>query len=316
MVTEMANVQRAPWRLSRLTRKRSAPAAHTGAASRWLESTLEVARWERVRRASARWGVWGAVLGGLLGLVAFAPASWIANVLSNATGGRLILADAQGTIWSGSAVSVLTGGPGSRDARSLPGRLSWVMRPRLQGGPGVSIAFTHACCLNGQPRLVANLGLGRITAHIENAPGGEPGLVGQWPAAWLSGLGTPWNTLDLGGAVRMSAQGFGIEWVQGRIRVSGQAELAMRNVSSRVTTLDHLGSYRLNIDGQSGSGSAALSLSTDEGALQLSGSGTWGPAGLHFQGEARARETERGALDNLLNIIGRRAGDRSIITIG
>lgn len=313
----MADKQRAPWRLSMLGRKRSgAGAANTAAASRWLESTLEVARWERVRRASTRWGIWGAVLGGLLGCVAFAPASWVADILSSSTGGRLVLADAQGTIWSGSAVSVLTGGAGSRDARSLPGRLSWVMRPHLKGGLGVSIAFTHACCLNGQPQIVANLGLGRVTAHIENSPEGEPGLVGQWPAAWLAGLGTPWNTLDLGGTVRMSSQGFALEWVQGRIRVSGQSELAMRNVSSRVTTLDHLGSYRLNIDGQSGNGSATINLLTEEGALQLNGSGTWGPGGLHFQGDASARETERGALDNLLNIIGRRAGDRSIITIG
>lgn len=312
----MANA-RAPWRLSRLSRKRSGAAAgNTAAASRWLESTLEVARWERVRRASSRWGIWGAVCGGVLGAVAFAPASWVADLLSNATGGRLVLADAQGTIWTGSAVSVLTGGPGSRDARSLPGRLAWEMRPHISGGLGVSIAFTHPGCLNGSPRIVANLGLGRINAHIETTPGGEPGLVGTWPAAWLSGLGTPWNTLDLGGAVRMTAQNFGLEWVQGRIRVSGQTELAMRNVSSRVTTLDQLGSYRLDIDGQSGNGSATLNLLTEDGALQLNGSGTWGPAGLHFQGEARARETERGALDNLLNIIGRRAGDRSIISIG
>ncbi len=299
-----------------LSRKRSGAAANTAAASRWLESTLEVARWERVRRATARWGAWGAAFGGLMGCVAFAPASWVADIMSGATGGRLVLADAQGTIWTGSAVSVLTGGAGSRDARSLPGRLSWEMRPHVQGGLGVSIAFTHPGCLSGSPRIVANLGLGRVTARIETSPGDEPGLVGNWPAAWLSGLGTPWNTLDLGGTVRMSSQGFALEWVQGRIRVSGQSELAMRNVSSRVTTLDHLGSYRLNIDGQSGNGSAQINLLTEEGALQLNGSGTWGPGGLHFQGDASARETERGALDNLLNIIGRRAGDRSIITIG
>jgi len=313
----MADSQRAPWRLSRLTRRRSAASpAHTGAASRWLESTLEVARWERVRRASARWGLWGAMLGASLGLIAFAPASWVAGVLSQATGGRLVLADAQGTVWSGSAVSVLTGGAGSRDARSLPGRLSWVMRPQLQGGLGVRITFAHDCCLSGQPQLVARFGLGRVRAHIETSPQAEPGLVGQWPAAWLAGLGTPWNTLELGGVVRMSAHEFALEWVQGRVRVSGQSEVALRNVASRVTTLDRLGSYRLNIDGQAGNGSAQLSLITEEGALQLDGSGSWGPGGLRFQGEARARDTERGALDNLLNIIGRRAGDRSIISIG
>ena len=36
------------------------------------------------------------MLGASLGLIAFAPASWVAGVLSQATGGRLVLADAQG----------------------------------------------------------------------------------------------------------------------------------------------------------------------------------------------------------------------------
>jgi general secretion pathway protein N len=63
-------------------------------------------------------------------------------------------------------------------------------------------------------------------------------------------------------------------------------------------------------------GISLLSLSTDSGPLQLSGSGTWGPAGVRFRGEARASEAERAALSNLLNIIGRRDGARSVISIG
>ena len=59
-----------------------------------------------------------------------------------------------------------------------------------------------------------------------------------------------------------------------------------------------------------------MSLRTVDGALQLSGLGTVSAGGTFFRGEARASEAERGALDNLLNIIGRRSGDRSVISIG
>jgi len=59
-----------------------------------------------------------------------------------------------------------------------------------------------------------------------------------------------------------------------------------------------------------------LQLSTLDGALQLTGSGQWVGSRLHFSGEASAAPDRETALANLLNIIGRRTGARSIITIG
>lgn len=280
-----------------------------GSTTRWLESTLEVARWERVRAAGRRWAIWGGVLGGVLGVVAFAPAAWLASALDSASNGRIVLADAQGTIWSGDAVAVLTAGPGSRDARALPGRLAWTMKP---SGLGLRLGFTQACCLNGEAVLLIKPGLGRVSTRVQ----GGPDWVGRWPAAWLSGLGTPWNTLDLGGAMRLSTNDLAIDWVQGSWHVTGSAELVLQDVSSRVTTLDRLGSYRLSLSGSTPDAPAILTLQTDDGALQLRGTGAWGQSGIKFSGEATAAEAQRGALDNLLNIIGRRQGDRSIITIG
>ena len=58
-----------------------------------------------------------------------------------------------------------------------------------------------------------------------------------------------------------------------------------------------------------------LQLLTLEGALQLQGSGRL-EGRLQFQGEARANPGQEAALNNLLNIIGRRQGERSVITIG
>ena len=50
--------------------------------------------------------------------------------------------------------------------------------------------------------------------------------------------------------------------------------------------------------------------------LQLSGEGRWVGGRLRFTGEARSAPEHQAALANLLNIIGRRQGDRSIITVG
>jgi general secretion pathway protein N len=143
------------------------------------------------------------------------------------------------------------------------------------------------------------------------------GWVGQWPTALLGGLGTPWNTMQLGGTLRLTSPGLRIESVQGRMVVDGKADFEVRGVSSRLSTLDNLGSYRMSLTGDTANpGISNLQLSTQEGALQLTGTGTVGPAGLRFRGEARATVLEEAALSNLLNIIGRRDGARSVISIG
>ena len=74
-----------------------------------------------------RWVVGGALLGSLAAVALFAPAAWLAQAVNQATEQRLMLADARGTVWRGSAVVVLTGGAGSRDASALPGRLHWTL---------------------------------------------------------------------------------------------------------------------------------------------------------------------------------------------
>ena len=280
--------------------------------SRWLESTLEVARWENMRRAGRRWGWWGSALGAASGLLVFAPASWLAASLSSSTSGRLVLAEAEGTVWTGSAVAVLTGGPGSRDARALPGRLGWTLRPQ---GLGLKLQLTQDCCLPAPVGLIVKPGWAAVSVQLLTASGSAQGVVGQWPAAWLGGLGTPFNTLQLGGVMTLRTQGLNLQWVKGRFAMDGDADLSLSRLASRVTTLNELGSYRLSLSG-SGGGAVSLQMQTEEGALRLSGSGAIGPTGVRFLGEATAAEADRGALNNLLNIIGRRTGDRSVISIG
>ncbi len=282
----------------------------TVAATGWGESTLAELSWDKSRGAGVRWAVAGIVLGALAALFLCAPAAWLARAVAAATQQRLLLADARGTLWSGSAVVVLTGGQGSRDASLLPGRLGWTLRPQ---GLGLELLVQHACCLNGVVAVQVRPGISR-TDYTLVPPSG---WVGQWPTAFLGGLGTPWNTMELGGTVRLASSGLRVGSVQGRWVVDGRADLDLVGVSSRLTTLDSLGSYRVSLSGDvANPGIARLSLTTEDGALQLSGDGTWGPAGVRFRGEARASTAEEAALSNLLNIIGRRDGARSVISIG
>jgi len=249
-------------------------------------------------------------MGSVVALAAFAPAAWLAAGVASATGQRLQLADARGTVWSGSAVAVLTGGEGSRDASALPGRLSWSLSWQ---GLGLSVGLRQACCINGELRLAVQPGWSRLRLDLP----ATQGAVGQWPAAWLTGLGTPWNTLQPTGSMQFSSPGLSLESVQGRWRFNGRAELELQGMASRVSTLDVLGSYRLSLAHDPGGADAAtLSLSTLNGALLLSGNGQWVASRWRFLGQASAAPGSETVLNNLLNIIGRRQGALSVISIG
>jgi general secretion pathway protein N len=239
----------------------------------------------------------------LWALAAFAPARWLADAVAGLSGGQVLLAEARGTVWNGSAQLVLTGGHGSKDTAALPDRVAWRLQPRWDGA---AASVQAECCT---PRAI------ELRAHLR--PGGWRLQVGngvsQWPAGVLAGLGTPWNTLQLEGEVRLSTQGLSVEWVEGRPRVDGRAELEALRVASRLSTLRPMGSYRITLQGGT---QATLRLDTLEGSLQLSGTGQWVGRRLHFRGEAHAEPGRESALANLLNIIGRRTGERSIISIG
>jgi general secretion pathway protein N len=227
----------------------------------------------------------------------------------------VLLTDTRGSIWSGSALLVLTGGPDSRDASALPGRLSWTLRPH---GLGLELKLRQACCINGELALRIKPGFGRMEVALLPSPAAQSaGALAQWPAAWLAGLGTPWNTLQLGGVLKLNSQGFTLQSAQGRWHMSGQLEVLLLGASSRLSTLDTLGSYRLALVGDpAASTPTQITLSTFEGALQLSGKGEWSAGKLHFRGEAHAAPGSEAALSNLLNIIGRRQGALSLISIG
>jgi general secretion pathway protein N len=282
----------------------------------------------REARRHRRWATLGAVCGAVVGIVAFLPATLVANAVSGATGDRVVLAEVEGTVWNGSGLAVLTGGPGSRDASVLPSRLEWQLRPRWNGA---AVHLSQDCCMQAGLDLRVHAGWGTTRVEVADAPG--DGVFAQWPAGWLEGLGSLWKTVHPGGLLRLGTRHFAVVRDGADWHVDGEARLEIRQASARLTTLDTLGSYQLVLAG-SGAGAATpaapgaprpaaspgepahLTLSTLDGALILDGTGEIGARGARFRGQARAAPGSEDALNNLLNIIGRRSGATSLISIG
>ena len=257
------------------------------------------------RPGAAPWAwCWaGALVGLVLATVLYVPARWFTAALQQVLGERVLFEDARGTLWNGSARLVLTGGAGSTDAASLPGRLNWLIRPTWTGLQ----ADLQADCCTQQPwrwQLLAQWGGASLVLADS---------LSQWPAHWLTGLGTPWNTVQAEGQLTLSTRGLVLQWASGRVLLAGRAQLDATQISSRLSTLKPMGSYRITV---LGGDTPSFALETLEGSLQLSGSGQWVGSRLRFEGLASAVPDRLEALSNLLNIIGRRDGARAIIKVG
>jgi general secretion pathway protein N len=127
------------------------------------------------------------------------------------------------------------------------------------------------------------------------------------------GLGAPWNTVQPEGVMQL--QTTQLVWHQrgGTTRLNGQAELQLRQLATRLSTLKPLGNYRVRV---LGGDTIALTLDTLEGSLQLQGTGQWQQGRLQFIGEATAAPDAQDALSNLLNVLGQRQGNKSILKMG
>lgn len=258
-------------------------------------------------QAAAPWR--SAVLGVCAGLVLAtlwgAPARWLDAGLRWLTHERVQLRDARGTVWSGSATLTLTGGPGSRDARSLPSRVTWRL---AWTWPGLSLTLSSACCT--PIPLQWHLGMGwnrfELTAQDQSS---------TWPMALLTGLGAPWNTLQTEGRLQWLHTGLHLRWLGGQLHWYGQSEVQLHHAASRLSTLRPIGSYRLTLQGTaSGTTTPQLTLTTLAGPLLLSGQGQWQQR-LRFAGEAMAESGHEAALSNLLSLLGHRNGARSRLSL-
>ena len=250
------------------------------------------------------WVVCGVLVGGLVGVLTQAPAAWLAPLVDHASDTRLQLNQTSGTVWQGKAQLVVVGGPGDNAAVALPGTLSWRVVPTWAG---LRIDLSAPCCTAKPLSMAWAPSWGGWSLRLQD---GES----QWPAALLSGLGAPWNTLELVGQLRLKTEALVLQSSGEKLALGGAAQLDALALSSRLSTLRPLGSYRLRLT--TGVAAPTLALATIEGGLQLSGAGQWTGANWRFVGEASAAPELEAVLGNLLNIVGRRQGAKSRITLG
>ena len=244
----------------------------------------------------------GALLGMVLVLVYCAPAVWLSQAVLRFSGERVILAEAGGRVWAGSARLVLTAGAGTQSAVVLPGRVSW--RAALTG-LGLRVDVQPECCAQQPVRVLVKPGLRQHAVTVQR-------LDLDLPASLLSGLGTPFNTLGFNGRLILRSPALDLRLQGQQWQLQGDANMQLLRLSSSLSTLPELGSYQLAVKGGP---VPSVNLSTTSGALLMNGSGQWQDGRFGFNGEASAAEGYEAALANILNVIGRRDGARTRIKI-
>ncbi|HTN48078.1 MAG TPA: type II secretion system protein N [Burkholderiaceae bacterium] len=240
-------------------------------------------------------------------VVIVAPAQWLAGAVQSATNGRVELAEAQGSLWNGSAVLVLASSaePGASRA-SLPERLSWQLSPWPLLIGHVDLTLSHPSALTQPLAIRAPLFGGTTTLGATTV---------KLPASLLVGLGAPWNTLRPGGILSLSWDRLQIE--PGRL--SGNFSAEWQFASSALTPVSPMGHYRLQTNGIWPG--TQLELLTISGPLELKGNGTIPEGGrLRFAGRAQALPgTDPGVkaqLTGLISLLGRRDGEGALLNFG
>lgn len=223
-------------------------------------------------------------LGGYaLGLVATLPATWVDAGLQRASGGRLRLTEARGTLWAGSG-QIEIRDAGGRAGIAKP--LAWRFLPAslLRGQILCEIELDHAA-----KRLPVAISPARIELADADI---------DLPATAL-GLGVPrLAPLGLGGNVRLYIERLDI----GRNRMQGSATLQWRAASSALTPVSPLGDYELRLENDGAATHAVLR--TLRGPLHLDGKGAWANgANPTFLGSAHIPQAHRQQLSPLLRLI-------------
>ena len=187
-------------------------------------------------------------------LVATAPATLLDAGLQRASHGRLRLAEAQGTLWSGSGqIEIRDSGGRTGVAKSFV----WRVVPE-------SLLRAHLVCEVGLGQsgklFPVTISLSRI--ELANADINLPATV--------LGLGVPkLAPLGLTGDVVIHVASLSIA----RDTIEGNATLQWRGAGSTLTPVSPLGDYEVRLDGEGMTVHAFLR--TIEGPLQLDGKGSW-----------------------------------------
>jgi len=204
-----------------------------------------------------RW-IWLTAGSGLyaIALAALAPARLIDAMLAQASHGRLRLASAEGTAWSGRATAELRNGAGQAQWAAP---LGWRLRPGalLAGRLDYQLATSPPASLSAISLSWSRVEFTGVDIRLPAASvaSSVPGL-----AAW-----------GMGGEPQLVAERLDF----GPAQAGGSATLHWRSAASALAPISPLGDYALQVEGREQAWLARLLTVT--GPLQLSGQGRWRP---------------------------------------
>jgi general secretion pathway protein N len=227
----------------------------------------------------------------LITAIAFAPAAWLGDLLQSRSPVRLV--NAAGTIWAGSAMVAVSDG---QQSRLVPGRVFWrILWPELLSGR-VALSVRHPVAAD-PPLTIA------FDGHALRLQAGEARV----PAALLSVLGAPFNTVRPGGTLQVRWDALTI----GRDAFEGGVQVDWQDAQSALSPVAPLGNFRLTALGRGASGEAKLT--TLKGPLLIEGAGSLEHGRMRFALTAGAQPEMQASLNGLIAILGRKTGDRAVL---
>ena len=239
-----------------------------------------------------RWLLLGIGIGAYaIGLIATAPATLVDAGLQRASDGKLRLAEARGTLWSGAGqIEIRAAGGRTGVAKSL----AWLVRP-------ASLLRGHLVCEVELDQAAKRFPVTLSFSRIELA-GADINL----PAAVL-GLAVPkLAPLRLTGDARIHVESLSV----GRSGMQGNATLQWLAAGSALTPVSPLGDYEVRLKDEGATVHA--SLRTLQGPLQLDGQGSWAKSGPPaFLATARIPPQHQQQLAPLLRLIAVERGEGS-----
>jgi general secretion pathway protein N len=219
-------------------------------------------------------------------LIVTAPATLLSRVVESASNGQFVLANATGTVWSGSASPALRQHSGSLMALE---KLHWNISilPLFTGKLVTELKWDNV--EQSQPMLVT---ASFAQVELRNA-------IIPLQAGVLGELAPMLQPAQLSGQMQIKGDLFTLA----KSGINGDAVADWLNAGSVLSAVNPLGSYRLNLKGAGER--LDVSLMTLSGALILEGNGSFSRSqGVKFQATARASESSKDSLRELLNNFG------------
>ncbi len=236
-------------------------------------------------------------------VVYFAPATWLAHGVAHITNGRVLLTEAQGSVFEGSAGVALATSSTTSSAYPFPSTINWrldwlsLLTGKIQLHVDSAI-FTHTLNIESNGFFSNTFKVNANQISI--------------PIAVLSGLGAPFNTLQLQGQMSLRFD----DTVINSEGVRSHAVLQLNGLRSRLSSVSSLGNYLIQIESTPApAADTRFTLTTPTGPLFMNATGGIQNGRVHLNGEAYADPAQEAALSGLLGLLGRRQGNKIILAL-